>query len=966
MLVNLTICTAQKYSFSHYDIEDGLIQSQVNYLSLDNQHRLWIGTLGGACRFDGKEFTPYTRQNGLPTSFVNTVFTDKAGHTWFGTQSGLAELAGKRIINYPSPVNLKTKNVTAIAQDYAGTLWFIISNRLFKLYKGKLQQQYIQRDTSKTPVHGLATDKKGRLYASVDRKGLYYLEKGMWINMVSYPAGNKGLVIRGIVFDKQDQEKIYLQSADEIYIVSNGNIQPFESKLLAGVKKPFASMAEDADGNLWLGADNGAYYLKNGHLIHFAAHNGLTDNPISCIFNDADNNLWLGSQGNGVFKYEGDRIITFDRTQGLPDNQLVMGIAKNKDNHIILGINGGGLISYDGKSLSDLTEALQKNVNDVQTIYSDEKGVIWIGTARKGLWKYDNKSITRIKGSEQYAINGISSDGDNNVWISTSAGCFYIEKKSLRRLDNYATYASAILGIGRDSVIIGTQDGIQLAVNKILVRSFRLDELRTSSVYCMLKYKELIIIGTDDRGLFTWDRKNGQVKNYSLKDGLNSNTVYSLVADDHGVIWAGTGRGVNSITYSGKKPGIITDNSGPKDLIMESNENAAFYDDHKVWIGTTKGVLVYNTGTNTTRTAPPNIIIKSVRLLPQKADDDIPPDSVLTNGVQIPYRQNHLAITFLGIYLKNPEGVSYRYRLVGLDTAYSQPVKTNVVDYPSLPPGNYTFEVKAFGSNGMASRSIASFSFGIIPPFYQTGTFRVLAVLFFILLGIGIQSYRHHIRLKRQRIIEATKQQESIRIRQQTAEDFHDELGNKLTRITVLSEILDTKMSPDKPDQKKLLEQIRQNASSLYNGTKDILWALDPKSDNLYEILCHIKDFGNELFLDTPVEFEFNGIDEQLGEIRLPMEYSRNLPLIFKELLNNILKHAGATHATINLNQAKNELNLLLTDNGKGFDKDIKRGGQGINNIITRTKRIGGDISFSSEKGLGTVVKLRIKVNQLV
>jgi len=89
-----TVCFAQKYTFTHYDIQDGLIQSQVNDLALDQQHRLWIATLGGACRFDGKEFVSFSRQNGMPTNFVNVVFADKSNEVWFGTQSGLVKMGG--------------------------------------------------------------------------------------------------------------------------------------------------------------------------------------------------------------------------------------------------------------------------------------------------------------------------------------------------------------------------------------------------------------------------------------------------------------------------------------------------------------------------------------------------------------------------------------------------------------------------------------------------------------------------------------------------------------------------------------------------------------------------------------------------------------------------------------------------------------------------------------------------------
>ena len=517
-------------------------------------------------------------------------------------------------------------------------------------------------------------------------------------------------------------------------------------------------------------------------------------------------------------------------------------------------------------------------------------------------------------------------------------------------------------------MIIGTQDGIMLAVNKKIVKSFELNAVRTSAIYCLLKYKNTLIIGTDDRGMFTWDMTSGAVKNYSLRDGLNSNTIYSLVIDANGVIWAGTGRGVNRVLYDTKKNNFMVSGSGgSKHPILESDQNAALYANHKVWIGTTKGVIAYDIDDAPADLSAPHIVIESVKLIPQTSGNGTQSNTVLTDGANLPYNQNHLAISFLGVYLKDPENVSYSYKLKGLDTAYSSPVKNNMVDYPSLPPGKYTFEVKAMAPNGVLSSASASFSFSITPPFYQTIPFRVLAVTFFVLLGIILQSYRHNIRVKRLQVIEATKRDESLRIRQQTAEDFHDELGNKLTRITVLSEILDTKMDHTQSDQKKLLEQIKQNASSLYNGTKDILWALDPQSDNLYEILNHIKDFGNELFLDTPVEFEFNGIDESLNQVKLPMEYSRNIPMIFKELLNNILKHAHASHVILNLDHIeRDEMHLTLKDNGAGFDQHGTRKGQGINNVVMRIKRINGEMSINSEKDRGTLIDLKIKINPVI
>ncbi len=966
MLMSI-FCSAQKYAFTHYDIEDGLLESQVNSLTLDHEHRLWIATYGGACRFDGKEFIAYTRQNGLPTNFVDCVFTGKDDNQWFGTQNGLVKLVNKKLIPIKLPDSLDNRRVRNIVQDGGGNIWAGIGGRLFRVTRDTVKLQWVQ-DTIKRHLTCVATDESGRLYASIYQKGLYYLDGKHWVKVVDYPANQHSFYVARILFDRN---RLFLQTYTSVYTVENGKLMPFEAKAIASISNNSYLLCTtlDADGNLWIGTTIGAYSIKNHQVTHFTALNGLTDNAIADVYRDAGNNLWFATQGNGLYRYQGDQFVILDRSQGMSANEVVMGISKDKKGNILLGIDGGGLMRYDGKNLSSIDlHQHDPELKRIQYLYTDSKGTLWIGT-HDGLWQYNGNTAERVPELVNYAVNGIIEDYSGTLWITTPSGCFFIKNGEARHVANFYRFSSSIVELGRDSVLIGTNDGVALLVNKQWVKGFKVNALRTSAVFCMMKYKDNIVFGTDDRGIFAWDRHNGEVKNYGLKDGLNSNTIYSLVTDSNGVVWVGTGRGVNRLSFDDEKHLFsVTGGSSKKSLILESNQNAAFYADNKVWIGTTKGAVIYNANSKQDKPAAPYVTIQVARVVPQVGSSIGWLNSTeLNDGAMLLHDQNHMAIWFRGVDLKDPDNISYSYKLVGLDSSYSAPVTNDVVDYPSLPPGKYTFEVKAISANGTPSENTASFSFTITPAFYQTASFRLIGIAFFVLLGFILQNYLQRSKAKRQKIIEATKREESIRIRQQTAEDFHDELGNKLTRITVLSEILGTKMDQDQNDQKKLLEQIRQNASSLYNGTKDILWALDPKSDNLFEILNHIRDFGNELFLDTAIEFEFNGIDESLNKVKLPMEYSRNIPMIFKELLNNTLKHAHATRVIINVDHIqKDELQITLSDNGCGFTKNGSFKGQGINNIITRTKRIGGDIDINSEKGRGTFVELTVRMNNTI
>ncbi|MEO6633325.1 MAG: ATP-binding protein, partial [Mucilaginibacter sp.] len=325
--------------------------------------------------------------------------------------------------------------------------------------------------------------------------------------------------------------------------------------------------------------------------------------------------------------------------------------------------------------------------------------------------------------------------------------------------------------------------------------------------------------------------------------------------------------------------------------------------------------------------------------------------------------QNHLLITFKGVYLKKPDGVTYQYRLTGLEQQFSTPVNSNVVDYPSLPPGKYTFEVKALSPEEKISSNVARFKFEIPPPFYQQPIFRVMGVLILVLIGFALQYFVHRHQTNKKLAHEALKREEKQKLRQQTAEDFHDDLGNKLTRITVLSDVLHTKLNNDDTEQKNLVEQIQQNAVALYNGTKDILWALDPKSDNLYETLVHIRETGVEMFQDVNINFSFEGIAANFNQIRLPMEYSRNITMIFKELLTNVLKHAGAHNVTVTVEQpVKTRLYIRITDDGKGYDQHKLKRGHGLVNIKARVSRIDAAFSIKSNTGNGTIAELQVKL----
>ncbi len=349
-------CSAQKYAFSHYDIEEGLVESQASKLCQDNEHRLWIATFGGVSRFDGKGYYSISKANGLSDNFVICIHADRTGLVWFGTSSGLQYLENQKIYSYPVPPNFERKAVTGIAEDSNGIIWVVMGRTLFRIEHHRMIMVKITRQ-SEYSVNAIAADNTGRLFVALYNKGLYYLNKNGWVNYASFAAGSKPTFISKIVFDKFDRTRMHFFYQPKQYLQQPGTIQPLGEPALNQIKEIYLCLEQDAAGNLWIGTTSGAYSLNKHQLIHYTAHNGFTNNSVLDIFNDRDDNLWLATSGSGFFKYEQDNYVTIDQTQGAIRSPVVMAIARDKNQNIVIGTDGGDLMKLKDGKLSEFNSS---------------------------------------------------------------------------------------------------------------------------------------------------------------------------------------------------------------------------------------------------------------------------------------------------------------------------------------------------------------------------------------------------------------------------------------------------------------------------------------------------------------------------------------------------------------------------------------------------------------------------------
>jgi len=172
----------------------------------------------------------------------------------------------------------------------------------------------------------------------------------------------------------------------------------------------------------------------------------------------------------------------------------------------------------------------------------------------------------------------------------------------------------------------------------------------------------------------------------------------------------------------------------------------------------------------------------------------------------------------------------------------------------------------------------------------------------------------------------------------------------------LLSELLDQKIGNNKANEKLLIQQIRSSVAELYSGTKNILWALNPDNDNLYEVYDLIINFGQELFAGSGILFRVSDNDPEFRKIRLPLGAGRNIILIAKELLHNILQHAGAKTVTTSLViTSYNQICMTISDDGCGFEGEQISAGNGLRNMQNRAKRLNGTLDIKSTVNAGTI-----------
>ncbi len=665
-----------------YDGVDGLPENHVRAVLQDRDGNLWFGTEVGACRYDGRTWATFAMQDGLGDNYVQAIFQDRDGQLWFGTRGGVSCYDGQTFTSFTVQDGLADNSVFSILQDREGTLWFGTGS--FRADGRGVSRYNEQGFTTFSAQDGLTDDTVLSIFQ--DREGRLWFGTNGGVNRYdgrSFAAfsAQDGLAGDTVLSIFQDRE-------ERLWFGTNGGVSRYDGRCFITfttddglAENVVRSIYQDQEGILWFCTQGGVSRYDGQKFTTFTSQNGLADNVVRSVCQDREGHLWFGTMGGGVSRYDGQRFITFTTDDGLAGN-WVRSILQDREGRLWFGICGGGVCRYDGETFSTFSTQDGLLDVDVRLIFQDREGHVWVGT-EYGLSRYDGEawtSFTPEDGLPENPVFSIFQDREGSLWIGTISG---VSRYDGRRFTSFTTddglidnHVRSIFQGREGDLLIGTISGVSRYDGRHFTSFTAGDGLIDNNVRSIFQDREGDLwFGTMGGGVSRYD---GQAwTTFTTGDGLAHNVVTSIFQDREGHLWFGTDGGVSR--YDGQVFQTLTDRDG-----LPSNSMWSIFQDRDgyIWIGTVNGVTRYHPPAP----SPPSAFIDGV-VADQRYEG--------TTALEIPSSVRLTAFEFHGISFKTrPEAVVYQYRLEGYEAGWKT-TDSGRAEYQDLPPGDYTFHVRA-------------------------------------------------------------------------------------------------------------------------------------------------------------------------------------------------------------------------------------------------------------------------------
>jgi signal transduction histidine kinase/ligand-binding sensor domain-containing protein len=1019
-----------------WQTEDGLPHSVITDVVQGGDRYLWVATFNGLARFDGAIFRVFNSETtpALGDTWIDHVFATPDGTLWIGTHHGgltsyrsghfARELlprpdadwvvnylgnrdddvvfltqSGRIVCGVPGAMRVLDQPSAAYGRtavmDGQGAVWFSREGKL----EGRLSGSHFQPFSAASSVadwrcNDLCLDARGRLWMATDR-GL-----ALWTNqdfLVVFPSpGEPPMAVRhlyacrdgGLWVSANDRLRKWRDAAWVAEAETNG--PPF--------RKPLTRVREDLRGNLWFSSfgESGSFgeglwrLAPDGQTLYVGAAQGLPNDRVTGFCVDSENNLWVSLDHGGLARIRERRFYPA-RMSADAFAPPATSVCEGSNGALWIGTFGDGVTCLESNRMERYTsgrngsEAVNFSTDGskgyVMSVLADRQGRVWIGTLSVGVfWLTNGTFATPFPINEVgFQALAICEDRSDHIWFGNSLGLY---RWSLGHLEFFSPPAGSpwlevrtILDDGADGVWVGTRGQGLLDFRDGQWQSWRQkDGLGSDMVWALFADEQHALwLGTQG-GLVRF--KGGQFVRLTVREGLPSDAIYHLMSDGRGWLWGASSKGifrmcqdelqafargavseVNCLTYD-RADGLPT-----LECSVGSQPAGWRSSDGRLWFTTEKGVVEVDAAALSINTQAPPVVIEEMAVGQAAQVLPLLPDQAAAQRedkrpppIRVGPGSKRLEFRFTALSFTAPEKVRFRYRLKGLEDHWLNAGNQRSVHYNSVPPGEYTFQVIACNDDGIWNETGAALSFAVLPWFWQTVLFKGLMGI--AILGGSIAIVREVERQRAKRKMAMLERERVLNLeRARIARDIHDDLGASLTQVGLLGELAGRGANTP-AEVLQCSQRISGAAREMAQSLDGIVWALKPENDTLRNLIGYLERRTNELLESLPGRYTF-AAPRQLPECIVAAEVRHDVFLAYKEALTNILKHAQASEVAVQVALNEGLLRIGICDNGRGFDPSRGRAeGSGLRNMRRRLEEIGGTFEVESRTGGGTRLRM--------
>jgi len=962
---------------------EGLSHNTVFAVLQDRHGFLWIGTADGLNRYDGYEFKVYRHLPADSTTLVDNTVQALAeapnGDLWVGTESGLDRFnrATGQFAHYDLTPDASDppKNIAQVVRDGAGRLWVrtYLDGHLYRYHRPTGTFERFAGGWRPGSVAMMERGPEGRLWvvgsappgtsgpsmlfrydAAQNRfQPLVALRGGalhagasgtLWMGGVTETLDPIGAPVRRLdapVPWGQERNAVQETRDGTVWIGTSRGLHRFdpatgasEHHLIdttgtAGLSNYVWTLCEDQSGILWVGTRSGLY-RHDPHRKPFR-HLGPSSGRLRgssqravMALHEAAGTLWAGTLGGGLVRLQADwpTYRADGRASELPSNE-VWSLHEDGAGRLWVGTEAGACVMDPQQPRCEVSIPGQMHTLPSDPIYTfaeEPDGTLWMGgTALYRVDPMTGEADTPVDleyGLDFSTIQALHVDGAGQLWIGMEGG----------GLARYDTRCDTLL---RD-IGAALNGDTRLAQETI----WTLHESARGTLW----------LGTD-LGLVEIDPAAGTHKHHFDADQLPGSIVYSILEDDRGRLWLGTSQGLARFDPRTEQFRHYDTSDGVRNT--EFNRRAAHAGSGGLFFfGGLRGVTAFDPAAIQDNPFVPPVVITQITKVNRDTTATLNPQG--RKHLRLDYRDRVFTFEFAALSFTSPEKNQYAYRLDGFEADWVEAGTRRTVRYTNVPPGEYTFRVKASNNDGIWNEEGASMRVTIAPPFWQTTWFRLLMGM--LLVGALAVAYR----LRVQHLLAME------RLRLRIASDLHDDVGSQLASVAITSDVLraqDDLSAATRAELRHIGSVVRQTAEAL----RDIVWFVDPEHDDPESLLWKMKNEAARLLSEVDYTFDHPPPDQITVLDQMDVRVRRNLFLIFKEALHNIVRHARAKTVRIALRCHSERIELTVSDDGIGLDPgEDGSSGQGLKNMHHRAEEMGAELELTCRPEGGTTLRLTV------